>query len=226
MDDKQTNDVSGVQQLIDRLHQEGVDKGREDADSLVSEARKEAAAILEKANAQAAEIRNAAQADAEQMKAKGEAAVRTAGRDAILSLTEELRASFERTLERFVDDAMQDPEFLRQLILQIAGAALPESRAAASENTDSDLTVVLLGQVNDDPSAESSQSSDSLNALARSLAGQSLRDGLTFEVVDSDVPGVRVQVVDQKLEIDLTTDTLTHLLLKHLSPRVRAIVGQ
>lgn len=217
--DTNNSKESGVQQLIDRLHQEGVDKGRADAESLLAEARKEAAAILDEANAQAAQIRKAAQYDAEQMKSKGEAAVRLAGRDAILSLTEELRAGFEQTLHRFVDDSLRDPEFLRQLILQIAGAAVPAEQSTT-------LNVMLLGQASDDSSADNSEASDALNALARSLAGQSLRDGLTFEVVDSDVPGVRVQVVDQKLEIDLTTDTLTHLLLKNLSPRIRAIVGQ
>ena len=217
--DTDQNETSGVQQLIDRLHQEGVDKGRSEADMLLSECRKEAAAILDQANEQAEKIRKSAAIDAQRMKSDGEEAVRLAGRDAILSLTEELRTSFEHTLQRFVDDSLQDPTFLRQLILQIAGAAVPR-------DSKTDLNVVLLAGVSEQDDGESSQAGETLNQLARSLTGQSLRDGLTFEVVDSDVPGVRVQVVDQDLEVDLTTDTLTHLLLKHLSPRVRAIVGQ
>ena len=217
--DSENNEASGVQQLIDRLHQEGVDKGRSDAETLLAEARKEAAAILDEANKQAEAIRRSAQDDAQQMKSKGEAAVRLAGRDAILTLTEELRAGFEQTLRRLVQDSLQDTSFLRKLILQIAAVAVPSEPDAA-------VHVMLLGDVSDDPKAEKSLGGEQLNDLARSLAGQSLRDGLTFEVADSDVPGVRVQVVDQQVEIDLTTDTLTHLLLKHLSPRIRAIVGQ
>lgn len=210
------SEASGVQQLIDRLHQEGVDKGRTGAESLLAEARKEAAAILDNANQQAEAVRKSAQADADQMKSKGEEAVRLAGRDAILSLTEELRSNFEQTLQRFVRDSLQDPTFLRQLIMQIAAAAVPPDK-------DAELNVLLLGDLAD---GESSAAGQTLNELVSSLAGQSLRDGLTFKVADSDVPGVRVQVVNQQLEIDLTTDTLTHLLLKHLSPRIRAIVGQ
>ncbi|MAT40460.1 MAG: hypothetical protein CL946_12760 [Ectothiorhodospiraceae bacterium] len=216
MDEQQTNET-GVQQLIDRLHQQGVDRGRADAESLLAEARKEAARILDEANGQAADIRKAAQDDADQLRLKGEAAVRLAGRDAILSLTEELRAGFERTLHRFVEQALTDPEFLRQLILQIAGTAVPVAG-------DSDLIVQLLGNVEAGTKEDDRNATKMLDELARSLAGQSLRDGLTFEVIDSDVPGVRVQVVDRQLEIDLTTDTLTHLLLKHLSPRIRAII--
>lgn len=218
MDEHQSSEI-GVQQLIDRLHQEGVDRGRADAESLLAEARKEAAAILDDAQRQAADIRRNAQNDAEQLRTKGEAAVRLAGRDAILSLTEELRAGFERTLHRFVDQALCDPAFLRQLLLQIAASA-------TRVDQDSELIIQLLGQDEDQVQLGSSEADEKLNELARSLASQSLRDGLRFEVIDSDVPGVRVQVVDQQLEIDLTTDTLTHLLLKHLTPRIRAIVGQ
>ncbi len=214
--ENENNEASGVQQLIDRLHQEGVDKGRTGAEMLLAEARKEAAAVLDDANQQAEAIRKSAQTDADQMKSKGEEAVRLAGRDAILSLTEQLRASFEETLQRFVGDSLEDPKFLRQLIMQIVGAAVPSDK-------DAKLNVLLLGDMSE---GESSETSKALNDLASSLLGQSLRDGLSFEVADSDVPGVRVEVVDQQLEIDLTTDTLTHLLLKHLSPRIRAIVGQ
>lgn len=214
--ENEESEASGVQQLIDRLHQEGVDKGRTGAEMLLAEARKEAAAILDNVNKQAEAIRNTAKRDSDQMKSKGEEAVRLAGRDAILSLTEELRASFEETLQRFVRDSLEDPTFLRQLILQIAGVAVPSDK-------DAELKVLLLGDLSE---VESSKAGQALNDLASSLAGQSLRDGLTIKVADSDAPGVRVQVVDQQLEIDLTTDTLTHLLLKHLSPRIRAIVGQ
>lgn len=218
MDESQSSET-GVQQLIDRLHQEGVDRGRADADTFLAEARKEAAAILDDAQRQAAEIRKSAQHDAEQLQIKGEAAVRLAGRDAILSLTDELRAGFERTLHRFVDQALCDTDFLRQLILQITSAAVPDVQ-------DSELVIELLGHVEVNANAASGSAAEKLNDLAKSLASQSLRDGLRFEVIDSDLPGVRVQVVDHQLEIDLTTDTLTHLLLKHLSPRIRAIVGQ
>ena len=79
------------------------------------------------------------------MKSKGEEAVRLAGRDAILSLTEELRASFEETLQRFVRDSLEDPTFLRQLILQIAGVAVPSDK-------DAELNVLLLGDISDGPS--------------------------------------------------------------------------
>jgi hypothetical protein len=43
-------------------------------------------------------------------------------------------------------------------------------------------------------------------------------------VADDNVPGVRVQIVDDDLEIDLTAETLTHLLQQHLSPRFRNLI--
>ena len=73
---------------------------------------------------------------------------------------------------------------------------------------------------------EDSPDEEQLQQFVLSLGGDALRDGITFDIADSDVPGVRVQIVDDEMEVDLSTDTLTALLLKHLSPRFRAAVEQ
>ena len=52
--DKTTS--SGVQQLIDRLHEEGVEKGRTEADAVLAAARQQAMDLLDEARRQADEI--------------------------------------------------------------------------------------------------------------------------------------------------------------------------
>ncbi|MFH5804435.1 hypothetical protein [Alienimonas sp. DA493] len=210
MADSTPAEASGVQQLIDRLRREGVDKGQNEADAVLEAARRQAMEILDDAKERADAMLKEAQTEADRTRRAGEEAIRLAGRDSILELTEALRDNCKRTLHRLVSHSLQDEEFLRRLILEIARQAVPD---------DADrLNVQLL---DDDPSLESDAA---LQRFAESLAGQSLRDGFTFEVVDSDVPGVRVQVVDGGLEVDLTDETLTHVLLSRLSPRFRAIL--
>ena len=51
-----TQTSSGVQQLIDRLQQEGVEKGRTEADAVLAAARQQAVDILDQARQQADEI--------------------------------------------------------------------------------------------------------------------------------------------------------------------------
>ncbi len=217
MDNEETVESSGVQQLIDRLQQEGVAKGQSDAESLIGEARRQSMEILDKTKQEADEMVRAAKVEAERTRLAGEEAIRLAGRDATLRLSEELRAGTVHTLKRLVGDSLKDTQFLRQLILEIAGQAVPGDGRQRMH----------LRLLNDTSMGEADEQADrALNQFARSLAGESLRDGLTFEVADSDVPGVRVQVVDDDLEIDLTTETLTHLLLKHLSPRIQMILAK
>ena len=213
---------SGVQQLIDRLQSEGVKKGESEADAIVSTARTQAMTILDQARKEADQVVKSAQQEADRTRANGEEAVRLAGRDAILHLTEELRKDFERKLRKLVGHALKDTEFLKQLILEVARRAMPE---------ESGSRVNLLLPADQVSSEELSQKPDKLakGSLAKfvlGLGGATLRDGLTFHVADSDVPGVRVQIVDDDLQIDLTTDTLAHLLFQHLSPRFQAIIQQ
>ena len=208
---------AGVQKLIDRLHQEGVSKGQSEADALLAAAREQAAEILDQAKQEAESILNAAREQAEQTRINGEGAIRLAGRDASLRLTEELREDFVRKLQSLVGHTLKDREFLKSLILEIARHSLPES-----EKPQPLKAWVLMERDVAHESADDAR--QELDAFVRSLSGEALRDGLTFDIDDHDSAGVRVQVVDDELEIDLTTETLTELLLQHLSPRFRAIM--
>ncbi|MGI9473926.1 MAG: hypothetical protein ACR2NZ_20450, partial [Rubripirellula sp.] len=114
-----TNESAGVQQLIDRLHQEGVDKGKEQADDMLVSARRQAMELLDNARHEAEELLANARNEAEQTRSSGEEAVRLAGRDAILSLTEDLRLDCERKLKNLVGHTLQDRELLKSMILEI-----------------------------------------------------------------------------------------------------------
>ncbi len=213
----ETTESSGVQQLIDRLHEEGVAKGEEEANALVVAARQKAMEILDEAKKSAEEIVSSARTEAERTRAGGEEAIRLACRDAVESMREELREDFMRKLRNLVGHTLRDTEFLKQLILEIGRRAVPAE-------TDGEFKLTLFDDSTSTETPEQANAGEELNQLVLSLGGEALRDGLTFEIAEHDIPGVRVQVVDQDLEIDLTTETLTHLLLKHLSPRFRALM--
>jgi len=56
------------------------------------------------------------------------------------------------------------------------------------------------------------------------ISDNMLRDGVEI-IPSSDVTGgMRVRVVDQNLEFDLTNEAISKLLLKHLLPRYRSIL--
>src|SRR6056297_1959165 len=99
---EESTETSGVQRLIDRLHQEGVQKGQSEAELVLSEARSEARKIVDQARREADEMVREARVEADRTVRSGEEAVHLAGRDAILRLSEELRADFVRKLKKLI----------------------------------------------------------------------------------------------------------------------------
>ena len=216
----QESQSSGVQQLVDRLRDEGVLKGQEEAETLVAEARQKAVQILDEARAEVEEIRSQARADAEQTKQAGEEALRLAARDAVLELRESVNEDFAKKVKRLVSHTLGDQELLRQLILQIARKAMPDESAGPVQVLLPDHLVTLEElRANPEEVAEGT-----LSHFVLGLSGDILREGLSFDVADDSTPGMRLRLVDQDLEIELTDETITALLIQHLVPRFAAIM--
>ncbi len=216
---EESTETSGVQRLIDRLHQEGVQKGQSEAELVLSEARSEARKIVDQARREADEMVREARVEADRTVRSGEEAVHLAGRDAILRLSEELRADFVRKLKKLIGHSFSDTEFLRQLIVEIARRALPE------QTTDR-LNIEVLREYAATPSdadAPSPLDEAELERFFLDFGGEALREGLTFSVDEGEAAGIRVRLVDDDIEIDLTSDTISRLLLELLSPRFRSI---
>ncbi len=78
MSDQET--TSGVQELIDRLSQEGVAEGQRQAEKIVTNAQAQSGRVLlESARRQASEILEQARPQADEMKSAGEEALRLGG---------------------------------------------------------------------------------------------------------------------------------------------------
>lgn len=203
---------SGVQQLIDRLHDQGVAKGQEEANALVATARRQAMEIMDNARREADALLAAGREEAERTRLAGEAAIRLAGRDAILDLMEALREDFIRRLHHLVEHQLEDEQFLKEMLLEI-------TRKAVSRDHGDRVHLEFLGEID-----SRTEPGGAFEAFARGLAADTVREGLTFSTSDSETPGIRVQFVGDDLEVDLTVESLTELLMRHLSPKFREIL--
>lgn len=209
--------TSGVQELIDRLQQQGVEQGEQLAAETIAEANKQATALLQEAQQKADTILREARDEAEKIQKSGEDAIRLAGRDTILKLTEDLRENFVRKLQHLIDGNLKDTTFLRELILEIAHKAIPENGGG---QVDVEVFHQRQAQTNH------LEDEQALRDFVKQLGTETLQEGLTVSLSDHDSPGVRVQFGDGQLEVDLTTETITRLLMSILSPRFRAIVNE
>lgn len=208
---------SGVQQLITRIRDKGVRAGQEEADALVANARRDAARIVKQAEAEVAALRENATKQIEADRTAALEALKLAARDTGLELQAAVVRQFEQKVNRLVSDFTLDGEFLEALVLVLAGHSVDEYIG------DKDIKLLvnnLAFGAGDDPELK-----DRARRTALTIAGDMLREGVELVPAGDVQGGVRVQVVEDNLEIDLTSEAVSRLLLRNLLPRFRALLS-
>ncbi|WP_459556711.1 hypothetical protein [Lacunimicrobium album] len=211
--------ISGVQELIDRIRNEGVARGEKSSEELIAAARQEAAAIVDQSRRDAEKMLAAAKKASDDLKIAGDNAVRLAIRDATLTLTEELRTDFASKVRKLVAHTMKDRQFLERLILEIARRATPP-------DTGSNVEMLLPDRISSSEQIQNQpeELTSPLSQFVLELSSEVLREGLTFTTNPEDQIGIRLRLRDQNVEIDLTDRAITDLLMAHLGPRFRALM--
>jgi len=208
---------AGVQDLISRIRDEGVESGKQEAGRLVSEAQLQATRLVADARTEVEELRKKARAEIETEKNAALAALKLAARDTSLQLEADIVSAFEGYVKRLVSPALRDPELIQALVLVLAGHAV--------EKFVKDQEIrVFVSDVLFKEAGESAELDERAKQAVLGITGEILREGIEL-IPSSDVAGgARVQLVDENLEVDLTDETVHKVLLKHLLPRFRAIL--
>lgn len=215
---------SGVEALIQRLREEGVQAGREEADRIESEARQRAGEILAEAEARAESIVENARRDAENLRTGGEDALRIAMRDTVLKLKAQLAERMSDQVRRLVAKEMSQAAFLERLILEVAARAREDAGVDRGEPVQVLLPRELVG-IEDLRRNPLELREGSLSHFVLSLSADILAEGVTFGVAeDAPGPGIRLYLKDRDIQIELTDAQVTQVLLEHLQPRFRAIL--
>lgn len=211
----------GVNELLARLREDGVLAGRKKAQTLIEAAKAEAAVIRDKANQEAQAIKDAAHNESEAFRRAGEDALEAAIRDAILELKTQMTNRFRADVNRLVSTQMSDPEFLRALILELAGRASAQTRAKKA------LDIVLPERVlspADFRDNADELASGPLTDFVRGVAGDLVREGVKFSPSPDFAAGARMYLEEDDVVIDLTDEAVADMLSQHLQPRFRALL--
>ena len=206
---------SGVKELIERIRDEGVHSARAEADRILTEAKARAARIVADAKAEAAAIKKEARASMEREQTATIEALRIAARDTELELRSAIMSGFEEHVRRLVTDVTTDSSVLRDMILVLAG------RAADDLIQDKDAVIFVPDRLADEVSAELDEF---LRKSAVALSGDVLRQGIELIPSNEIQGGARVRLVGEDLEIDMSDQALSQMMLKLLLPRYRKIL--
>lgn len=220
---KSARAASGVQELIERLRDKGVQAGREKADEVLKEAERRAAAMIEEAKARAEGLLAEARSEIERERTAAHESLKVAIRDTELKMESELKAAFSAHVRRLVSMELRDREFLKQMILAVAGVATGDKVCAG---TPAEILLPKELFVTDETGTTlTREGKDRMRHFVLGTFGEMLREGVEL-IPSTDIRGgLRVRLVGQDLEIDLSEKALSDLLLKNLLPRYRAIVA-
>ena len=107
--------------MTQKLYDEGLEKGRAEADRLVAEAKKEAAKIVAEARAQAEDIVRKAQDKAEDVEKNTMTEISLAGKQAAAKIKSEIAAMIvAKSTAAGVREAVMDPAFIKEMLLSVA----------------------------------------------------------------------------------------------------------
>lgn len=214
--------TSGVQELIDKLRTQGINEGQKQAEQLINEAHTKASQILLEAQKKADRLLSEARQKLEIEKRSSYEAIKTAFRDSEISLRSKLRDAFSTHLKRLVSLELKDKDFIKQLILEIAGAKGSELKSHSL------IEILLPSKIIEDGEKNpllSQEGKTKLRHLVLGITNEMLREGIEL-VPSADIKGgIKVRLVGKDLEVDLTDETLSNLILKYLLPRYREIIA-
>ena len=193
-----------LQELTRKLYDEGLEKGRAEADKLVADAKAEARKIVAEARAEAEEIVKKAEAKAEDVSKNTMTEISLAGKQAVAKIKSEIASLIvaEATSEGVKRTAL-DPEFIRGMLLSMAKNWTGDASGRV------ELTALL-------PEAERAQLDKAFDACAKELLSAGVEVGWSKQVKT----GFKVGPKEGGYYISFSDADLEALLSEYLREKV------
>ncbi|MHA7881389.1 MAG: ATPase [Saccharospirillum sp.] len=213
--------ASGIEALIEQLREQGVERGQKEAARIIEDAEKEAELLLHQAQEEADALRKQVHRDIARQKQAGEDALKMAARDLLLEVKENLARSFTDQVERLIEQQMNKDEFMQRLIIELVGRVRDQSGLSTADQMEVLLPETAVGLDELRRNANEYQQGH-LSQFVQALTAEVLREGVVFK--GHSEQGIRIRLIGQEVEVDLTQQAIAQLLLRHLQPRFRALL--
>ena len=197
-----------LQELTRKLYDEGLEKGRADADKLVADAKAEAARLVTEAKAEAEAIVKAAEAKAEDLRKNSMAEISLAGKQAVAKLKEQVAEMIiaKSTVEG-VKAANLDAEFVKKMLIEVAH----NWNGASSDNVS--LSAML-------PEAAKAELDAAMEKSAKELLAAGVEVGYSKNVKS----GFKVGAKNGGYYISFSDEDFNALLGEYLRDKVAALI--
>jgi V/A-type H+-transporting ATPase subunit E len=200
-----------LQPLIDRIYDQAVQRGQQEADQIVARARDKAAATVREAEERKQQILDQAEEEAQRFTHRSQTTLEQAARDVLILVSQGIEDILSEIVAESVQEAMDLPT------LQSMLAAIAQTCADHPDETRIEYLV-------------SPQDRDALVSYFASLYQQKMIKGVQLKVDESIDKGFKVAFQDDHVYLDFTAEAvaeaLNHLLRPHLGQIVRRVVSE
>jgi V/A-type H+-transporting ATPase subunit E len=213
---EQIKNGAGVQNLVDRIRDQGILAANEKASKILRDAEAKSAKMLADAKQEVDRLRETTRIEIEANHAAALEALKLSARDAMLQLKAKVSSEFEVFVQRLVTSATRDEQFIKTIVLVLAGH-VQEELIGDKEIQILISDLILTGKPNEKLGERGKQT-------ILTLSSEMLRAGVEL-IPSSDIGGgANVRLVKDKLEIDLSDKAISRLLYQRMLPRFQAIL--
>lgn len=191
-----------LQQLLDKIQRDGVDKAQAESDRILEQANAQAQALLDRAKMEATGIIARAHQEAEAFERRAEETIRQSARDTVLTVERAVTTLLTNLLAKDVRTALSSGDLAARLAVEAVRAYLSEAR-----------------------SVELSAAAPLADALRAKLSAEAVQ-GVTVVTDEATGEGFRVRLANGRIEHAFTGAAVTEALARLLRPRLAALMKQ
>jgi V/A-type H+-transporting ATPase subunit E len=197
-----------LQELTDRLYNEGLSKGRHDGEELLQKAHAEADGIIAQAKAQAEKIIAQANKEAEELKTKVTADVRMAATQSIAMTKQEIeKMVVTKAATEGVKANMSNAGFVKELIASVVKAFNPQNASPV------DLNLILPESLKKE-----------LEPFVKNEIANQFKGEVKVDYSKKMNGGFKVSPKDGGYMLQFTDEEFTQLIANYLRPATKKIL--
>jgi V/A-type H+-transporting ATPase subunit E len=197
-----------LQSLLEKINEEGVKKAEETKNKIISDAGLEAEKIISDAKTKADEIVRKAQIDADTVKSRGEAAVRQAVRDIVITLQGEILNRFKSVVKEATADAMT-PDLMGKIIIEMV-----KNYNLKNPSGEADIELILA-----------QKDIDSMEKLFKTSLVNSLKKNPYISFGQNFAAGVKISFKGDDVFFDFSDEAISDMICAYVGPRLAAVIN-
>ena len=195
-----------LQELTDKLYNEGLSKGKQEGEELLAKAKAQVDEMIAKAQAEAAQIIAAAQKQAEEIKTKTASDVKMASTQSIAATKKDIETLIVgKMTNEAVKKALSTPDFIKELIKTVAEKFTTDGPV--------DLDLVLPESLKKD-----------LEPFATAELAKILGAGVQASFSKKVAGGFQIGPKDGGYFVSFTEDTFRQLISEYLRPTTKKLL--